>query len=286
MTICIASICAGGKAIVAASDRMVTAEFLAMEFEHPGSKIEKLDGTCVGLTAGDALAATELFAAAPKRGDCWLSPDEEDPENDAEAQTEGDEVNFWTVEVVAESIATTYARVRNRKAEERYLRPRGLTLDSFYSGGVITHLPESLAVMLDSQIQQSGLGVEAMVAGIDDSGAHIYAVTEPGAVTCMDRLGYHAIGSGLLHALLALVGTEHRLTNTLNETVFQVYEAKRRAEVAQGVGHATEIVIVTADGVRFLSEKDQKELDGIYVRKTAPKTRAIRSAVENLPYGN
>jgi len=63
MTICISAICEGGKAVVVASDRMVTAGFLALEFEHPGGKIKEISKTCVGLTAGDALAQIELFRA-------------------------------------------------------------------------------------------------------------------------------------------------------------------------------------------------------------------------------
>ena len=63
MTICIAALCNNGQGVVVASDRMITAEFLALEFEHPDAKIEVLANSCVGLSAGDALASTELFGA-------------------------------------------------------------------------------------------------------------------------------------------------------------------------------------------------------------------------------
>ena len=61
MTICIAVICADRNAVVVASDRMISAPFLTLEFDHPDAKIDQLSSSCVGLTAGDALVATELF---------------------------------------------------------------------------------------------------------------------------------------------------------------------------------------------------------------------------------
>lgn len=47
MTICIGSLCDGGKSVVFAADRMVTAGYLSLEFEHPERKIEKIKDFCV-----------------------------------------------------------------------------------------------------------------------------------------------------------------------------------------------------------------------------------------------
>ena len=61
MTICIAVACADRKAVVTASDRMLSAPFLTLEFDRPNAKTDRLSTTCVGLTAGDALVASDLF---------------------------------------------------------------------------------------------------------------------------------------------------------------------------------------------------------------------------------
>jgi hypothetical protein len=61
LTICIASVCNNGSALVLAADRAVTSPSLSIEFEHPGKKMTCLSDSCVALTAGDALAHTELF---------------------------------------------------------------------------------------------------------------------------------------------------------------------------------------------------------------------------------
>ena len=61
MTVCIAANCHANKAVVVASDKMLTAPFLTAEFDHPDAKIDQISSTCVGLSAGDALVTTDLF---------------------------------------------------------------------------------------------------------------------------------------------------------------------------------------------------------------------------------
>ena len=63
MTICIGALCDNGKAAVVAMDRMLTAEVLSIEFEHPGNKLTRITDNCVALTAGNALGYVELFRA-------------------------------------------------------------------------------------------------------------------------------------------------------------------------------------------------------------------------------
>lgn len=52
MTICIGAICDEYKAAVVASDKMVTAWYPPIEFEHDTSKIEELSDACVALNGG------------------------------------------------------------------------------------------------------------------------------------------------------------------------------------------------------------------------------------------
>ena len=61
MTICLAAICDNGSRLVVASDSMITNPALSIEFEHLTKKMTELSDRCVALTAGDALAHTELF---------------------------------------------------------------------------------------------------------------------------------------------------------------------------------------------------------------------------------
>lgn len=61
MTICIALICNNGSNAVLVTDSMITNVGLSIEFEHPTKKMTTLSQCCAALTAGDALADTELF---------------------------------------------------------------------------------------------------------------------------------------------------------------------------------------------------------------------------------
>ena len=61
MTICIAGISDKSKSVIFASDRMVTANYPPMEFEHNKSKITKVSNKCIMLSAGNALANDDIM---------------------------------------------------------------------------------------------------------------------------------------------------------------------------------------------------------------------------------
>lgn len=61
MTICIAALCDGGRSLVAASDRMLSAPFLTLEFDHRDAKIDPIGPHCVALSAGDALSVQDII---------------------------------------------------------------------------------------------------------------------------------------------------------------------------------------------------------------------------------
>lgn len=69
MTICIGALCTDnhdGAAVVFAADRMVTASYLSLEFEHQEKKIEAVNQNCVIMSSGDALVSFELIDAFAK----------------------------------------------------------------------------------------------------------------------------------------------------------------------------------------------------------------------------
>jgi hypothetical protein len=119
------------------------------------------------------------------------------------------------------------------------LRSGGWNWQTYY-GGHSSFNPQ-ITVMLDQQMQQFNLGVEFLLAGVDDSGGHIYSVQNPGQPEYLhDVIGYAAIGSGAIHAVQSMIGFGHSVNTDYQETVFRVYASKRRSEVATptGVGDA------------------------------------------------
>lgn len=263
MTICIAATCAGQKAVVAASDRMVSAPFLTLEFDHPDAKIDQLSRTCVGLTAGDALVATDLFT-----GFEGVVSQLQDPE----------------VQMIADQVKQRFVDVRQKLIDEQVFKPRGISFVDFYSEGLISTLPPDLAMYLDSEAQEQGLEASVIVAGVDGTGAHIHGIEDPGISSCFDRLGYHAIGSGHRHALLYLATAQHHWSASINQTVHNVYEAKKQAELAQGVGNTTEMRVITGSGVKALTQSEVGAMEELHELRTAPASDCLKNKIDNLPF--
>lgn len=265
MTICIAANCASGRGVVVASDRMLSAPYLTLEFDHPDAKIDKLGPRCVALTAGDALASHEILA-----GGAGLAGQLQDP----------------MISDYADHIRRQYVEARRRVANEQYLEPRGLSFNEFYLGGAITRLPVDLAMTLDSMIQRINLGVSIILAGVDRSGGHVYSIEDPGTVSCFDRLGFHAIGSGHRHAMMTLVNYGQHHTTELNRTIFNVYSAKRSSEVAPGVGLATEVRVITPDCIMALTQRDLDVLAPLYEKRAKPSLADVERGISGLRFGN
>jgi len=238
---------------------MLSAPFLTIEFDHPDAKIDLIGNRCVALTAGDALSVQEILV-----GGLGVAAQLQDP----------------TVELIAQHVKNRFIEVRKRRINELILGPRGLDFDSFYGGG-IQRLPGELAMFLDSKIQQAELGSSIILAGIDGSGAHIFAIEDPGTTLCFDRLGYHSVGSGHRHALLTLVARSQHKTTDLYTTMFNVFSAKKASELAPGVGSATEMRIITAEGVVALGTEQIAKLEQIFSEDVKPK-ESTASALELL----
>ena len=149
---------------------------------------------------------------------------------------------------------------------------------------MIGQFPPDLAMLLDNQVQTQSLGTTILVAGVDAGGAHIYSVEDPGVMSCLDRLGYHAIGSGHRHAVLKLVSFGQHMSKNLNETVFNVFCAKKVAEVAPGVGHTTTMKIVTKDGTIQVEQETLDKMEPAYKEQANPKLKKIDEVIKALPY--
>jgi len=61
-----------------------------------------------------------------------------------------------------------------------------------------------------------------------------------------------------------MIGFRHSPATPLRETVFQVYAAKRRAEVAPGVGLDTDMAIISPSSVSFLDTATLEKLKDLY----------------------
>lgn len=267
MTICIAGVCelsdGHPRTAIAIADRMITAG--DTEFEQEAfSKIEKLTQNCVAVTAGSALAHTELFRITKARFSGTPAPPIYD---------------------IVQSIKESYVKLRTMRAEERYFKPLGLTIPYFLQNQ--RTLDSTLVLRLSRQLEEASYGLMLVVAGVDIGGAHIHCIMDPGTSECFDAIGYCSIGSGERHADSALITNDYNVSLSLKKALYLVYEAKKKAELAPGVGRAyTDINIITPSGIKDVSA-DQivalgKEYE-IYKAKEAECRQGMEDLIKDLP---
>ncbi len=264
MTVCIGALCADpegnpSKAAVVASDRMVTLGGL-IEFEHEIPKVSSVADRIVILIAGDALRGARLVrqiaSAIP--------------------------VSSLSMDEVAQMAATAYVEHRRQQIEVEVFAPRGITISQYYGGLQMQMLPQIVGA-LDNHLATYNYGTDFLIAGVDDSGAHLYHLTHPGGIAQnFQTIGFTAIGTGSLHAVQSLIGFGHTPARGIDETIFSVYASKRRAEVAPGVGRDTDLMVVDQAGRRTLSNTALDQLEALYQEYQRPVSDELKKKVAKL----
>jgi hypothetical protein len=229
VTVCIAA--RAENVIIGVSDRMLTSGDVQFE-PYSGQKIVPLTNSIFIMTAGDAglhaLIANPVMQEIGNR-------------------VRADSKNWWLVREVADLFISQYNSVRNKRAEDAILRPLYLDQSSFIANQAI--LNDRLANDVAKELLNFGMPIISLiVAGVDPTGAHIYAIQhgDTGALesTCLDGVGFATIGSGSRHASSQFMFASHAWNSPLADTLFLSYYAKRKAEVAPGVGKGTDLVSV------------------------------------------
>ena len=229
VTVCIAS--RAGNSIFGISDRMLTSGDIQFE-PTEGSKIVGLTNSMFMMTAGDAGLSAQIGSPMVLEiiNRVQLAPQ-----------------NWWTAREVADLYIKYYNEIRQRRAEDAILRPLYMDRSSFAAN------QSSMDSRLVNDISRELLNfrmpnVSAITAEIDPTGAHIYLVdtgeTNALEATCMDSVGFVAIGSGGRHASSQFMFARHAWNAPVADTLFLSYYAKRKAEVAPGVGQGTDMVVV------------------------------------------
>jgi len=225
VTICVAAMCNGGSTLFGASDRMLSGR--DVEFEPPQTKVFSLTTSISVLTAGDTALQVEILNRV---------------RIDVETRVKAEPDNWWLVEDVAALYSRYYSEARLKSTERAILAPLGLTSTSFLQ--MQQQLSPQLVTQLATElINYDAPFVQAIVLGIDHTGGHIY-VCNGADVTCQDGIGFAAIGSGAAHANSVFMFGGHTKWKPIPETFLMTYFAKKRAEVAPGVGTATDMLTI------------------------------------------
>jgi hypothetical protein len=222
---------------------MITNLGLSIQFEQPTKKMTSLSDCCTAMTAGDALAHTELFNVVHEEISKLRSPS--------------------IIEVVGK-VKTCYQTIRERVIKETILNPRGFSdFRDFYNSQ--TRMIPDIVLPIQMEIEKYDYGLEIIIAGFAGNKPSIYEVHNPGTSSCFDAIGFHAIGSGSPHALNTLIARECHQGISLGEGLLIVYEAKKMAEKAPGVGaRITNMRVIDAKKTADLSLEQLTEIGKIY----------------------
>lgn len=118
---------------------------------------------------------------------------------------------------------------------------------------------KDVAFDLTQKLLDFSLDVEALIVGVEGHGAHIFHMDSSGFVTRHDDVGFASIGIGAPHSNSVFMAASYGNQTLYYPTFALTYAAKRRAEIAPGVGKLTDMTVITSDGV-FLVEQERIEL--------------------------
>jgi hypothetical protein len=252
----VAAICAEGI-IFGASDRMLTAG--DVEFEPESQKIYSITNSIALMIAGESSLQMEIYSELYAYAGQKIR----------ESPTE-----WLPIRDVANEYFRIYQRIKSDQAQARILSPLGLTRDTFVQRQ--SQLAPSVATELTREILNFDMPViQAIITGIDNLGAHIYVVTNS-EVLCQDAIGFASIGVGFWHANSQFMFAGHHRSSPLPETLLLTYAAKKRAEVAPGVGEGTDMFAMGPNPGSFsmIFPHIVVSLDGIY-KDTREKTTEV-----------
>ena len=224
MTVCVTAICAE-NIIFGASDRMLTAGDIQFQPQQP--KLLPITTSVVTQIAGDASIQADIISLVIA---------------DVKQRVEAKPTEWLNVRDVAGLYCHYYDELRLARTEHAILAPLGLDRNTWLTkqNGMDPTLVKNIATEL---MNYEFPLTAAIFSGVDNSRAHIY-VARGGVLTCQDIVGFAAIGAGEWHANSQLMFAGHTRHKSLPETLLSVYSAKKRAEVAPGVGEATDMFTI------------------------------------------
>lgn len=225
MTVCLAALYENGKGAVLVSDQMVTAHFpIGYEFEQEEStKIIRVSDSSeiYALVAGDVLKGWEIINAAR-----------------IQAQAQG----TTTAAEVAELVRVCYQQARLTTVVRMELEPRGMDLNTYYNNH--QRLLPQVVQVVDQAMCQTDFGVQIIIVGPSDGQFTVHTVVNPGVVNDNSPIGHSAIGSGAPHAIYSLIEAPYKLSLNRDSVLEMMKAAKKRSQVAPGVGMATRIIAI------------------------------------------
>lgn len=248
MTQLVGAICEHGTKVITISDRMVSTGDMTLSFEHPRLKAFAVTEQSVVLTAGTV--------------------HEPDLLREAREKSKGRE----RIIDIANVIVEIYQEIRESHMIDEVLRPRlGISeMDNWHQKQRMLH--DGIVIDVDNEIQRYGLGLHLLLAGIDDK-SHLIRIRDPGIYRSYDNLAYCTIGMGERHADNVFAWYKYSSEFPLNDAIYIAFEAKKRSEMAGGVGIATDVIVIDEGGIKKLNDDTVANLEKIYNEREKDRQR-------------
>jgi ATP-dependent protease HslVU (ClpYQ) peptidase subunit len=258
MTICIAAT-AAEKYVVIAADRTLTLNLEPKEFAHKASSklYEITPGFIVG-TAGSPVHVPDLLRMlkAKAKGDAHL----------------------------LDRVAECLKDLRKTRIEQEILRKFGwdfATYEKYYAEG---RLLEAHARRILEEMDEFHVCIHLVTGCVLENGdATIHTIEDPGVVDCFDATGFAAVGSGDGYALQSMMRANYTAATPLMEAIYRVFEAKKSAEQAVGVGRRTDLRVILSNkkNVR-LSDGELASLGKLYEAQRQKEDGAEKKTLERV----
>lgn len=251
-----------GGAIVAATDRMYSDLGLSIEYEASKWKMSLAGPSHLFLISGDMAFQSEVLLRFHR------------------SQTAAP---VQTAHEMAYRLGDAVAEVRRERAARRVLHPVGLTEETFLSQQM--NLQPSWVRSLSEQMQDVSVEADSIVAGVDGAHAHLFHVDGFGTVTNHSDMGFVSAGVGGVHSSAQLMRDPYNHRQLFGEAAFKVFRAKKRAEVAPGVGPTTDLFLINRHGFNRLSDEYVTGLGRFYDRQELESVRFLarsRSKIDDL----
>lgn len=236
MTICIAAIAKerNKEYIVFTTDHMVTT--MTGQFEHSIKKHRELNKSTVAMLSGQVLLFNDL------------------------TKLDGNETEFNEIK---DKIHENFKKKRNEIIKSEIFNIYGID-EQFFREALSKQVPNPIIQKILTQVSEFNLKTNILLIGFDGDEARIADISDFHVVD-FTSLNFHSIGSGTIQSDNTLLFQKHGKHESLIYTIYNVYKAKRNAEVMNGVGKETELLVLSKNsGCRYVNSDQLTVLNEVY----------------------
>jgi 20S proteasome alpha/beta subunit len=222
---------------------MISKQMPPIEYEHEIEKIVKVFPNFYVLMAGtvnNAVDIVEKAKSSTKESDSYYKK--------------------------FEKFKEAYSVYRKEKIEDVILGTQGFTSITDFQQRQNT-LSKEVVMSIQNLIANANLQTLMILVALENHKCYIKVLNHPGDL--INPLEYAVIGSGDLHATQSLISARYKKSEDVDTATYLVFEAKKRAEVAPGVGNMTDMIVLYYNDsgeliYKKLTDDELGKLDEVY----------------------